>query len=273
MVMVFKRFSIFIPMLRLPIWPTSIERLSRQTFRIQLFYALVYPFASGIVIYAGLMAFSLVLTNITGFLPQIARDLYEGHLNTASSIFLWLIAFFLGGFIAGFCVEREKLKKLRYLHLLPLVLVAAVFTTVGLSGHDSVTMHPVAFPAMVLLSVGILNAMVSLTTSSLVKASQMTGVINELGVDIAELFHSDGEQRRLIRREATLRLVVMSSFISGAVVSVAWFPILKNGIFFIPASIITLVILHDILRFRKSPIGTKIQLFEEEDEEGEKEGV
>ena len=70
----------------------------KQSFRSVMLYAVAYPFSTGIVIYAGLMTFSMVLTNITGFLPQIAKDLYEGQLNTAGSIFLWLFAFFLGGF-------------------------------------------------------------------------------------------------------------------------------------------------------------------------------
>ena len=88
--------------------------------------------------------------------------------------------------------------------------------------------------------------MVSLTTSSLIKASQMTGVVNELGVDIAEIFHSEGEKRRLIQREALLRLVVMSSFLLGALFSVAIFPQAGTRIFLLPASIIAVVILQNL---------------------------
>lgn len=91
--------------------------------------------------------------------------------------------------------------------------------------------------------------MVSLTTSSLIKASQMTGVVNELGVDIAELFHSEGEKRRLIQREALLRVIVMCSFLLGAMFSVAVFPALQTKIFYFPAGIIATIMLHDILRF------------------------
>lgn len=224
------------------------KKVPRRAFTIKKLYAFVYPFSSGIVIYAGLMTFSMVVTNITGFLPQIARDLYEGQINTAGSIFLWLFAFFLGGFCAGWCVEQEKIRKWRYLHLLPLVIVMSLYTLVGFSGHFS-GLHPLNFPAMLLFSIGIQNAMVSLTTSSLIKASQMTGVVNELGVDIAEIFHSEGEKRRLIKREALLRVIVMCSFILGAMFSVAFFPQLQTKIFFVPAGIIAGVIVHDIFRF------------------------
>jgi len=225
------------------------KKTRRQAFPVKMLYAFVYPFSSGIVIYAGLMTFSVVLTNVTGLLPQIAKDLYEGRLNTAGSIFLWLFAFFLGGFFAGWCVEREKLLKWRYLHLLPLLVVGGIFMIVGFSGTHSMAFHPIMFPGMVLFSIGIQNAMVSLTTSSLIKASQMTGVVNELGVDIAEIFHSEGEKRRLIQREALLRLIVMCSFLLGAVFSVAVFPALQTKIFFFPAGIIAAVMLHDIWRF------------------------
>jgi uncharacterized membrane protein YoaK (UPF0700 family) len=224
------------------------KKVSRKAFSIKMLYAFVYPFSSGIVIYAGLMTFSVVVTNITGLLPQIARDLYEGQLNTAGSIFLWLFAFFFGGFFAGWCVEREKVRKWRYLHLLPLLVVMTLFILVGMS--NAITgLHPITFPSMVLFSIGIQNAMVSLTTSSLIKASQMTGVVNELGVDIAEIFHSEGEKRRLIQREALLRLIVMCSFLLGAMFSVAMFPALQTKIFFVPAGIIAGVIVHDIFRF------------------------
>ncbi len=214
-----------------------------------MLYSFTYPFSSGIVIYAGLMTFSVVVTNITGLLPQIAKDLYEGRLNTAGSIFLWLFAFFMGGFFAGFCVEREKLNKWRYLHLIPLGVVAVLFTIVGTSNQEAKTLHVITFPAMVLFSIGIQNAMVSLTTSSLIKASQITGVVNELGVDIAEIFHSEGEKRRIIQREAFLRLIIMVSFLMGAMMSVALFPILHTKVFLLPAGIITFIILHDIIWF------------------------
>ncbi|MBU6342791.1 MAG: DUF1275 family protein, partial [Bacteroidetes bacterium] len=144
-------------------------------------------------------------------------------------------------------VEREKLHKWRYLHLLPLLTVAALFVLVAIWGARA--MHPVVFPALVLFSIGIQNAMVSLTTSSLIKASQMTGVVNELGVDIAEIFHSAGDQRRIIQREALLRLIVMVSFLLGAMFSVAVFPMMQTGIFYFPAGIIIAIMLHDIVRF------------------------
>ncbi len=227
----------------------SAGQINRRSFRIKMLYAFVYPFSSGIVIYAGLMTFSMVVTNVTGLLPQMARDLYEGKLNTAGSIFAWLFAFFLGGFFAGWCVEREKLMKWRYLHLFPLLVVAGIFSFVGASGHNTSTLHPGFFPGIILFSIGIQNAMVSLTTSSLIKASQMTGVVNELGVDIAEIFHSEGEKRRLIQREAMLRLIVMVSFLLGALCSVAFFPILGTQVFFMPAGILCVLIVHDILRF------------------------
>jgi uncharacterized membrane protein YoaK (UPF0700 family) len=221
----------------------------RQSFSIKVLYSFAYPFSSGIVIYAGLMTFSVVVTNVTGLLPQIAKDLYEGDWSTAGSIFLWLFSFFMGGFFAGWCVEREKLNKWRYLHLLPLLVVASLFVVVGRSADGSSTLHPLVFPGMVLFSIGIQNAMVSLTTSSLIKASQLTGVVNELGVDIAEIFHSEGEKRRLIQREAFLRLIIMFSFLLGAMFSVALFPRLGTQVFFVPAGIIVAVILHDLWRF------------------------
>ncbi len=221
----------------------------KRSFRSVMLYAVAYPFSTGIVIYAGLMTFSMVLTNITGFLPQIAKDLYEGQLNTAGSIFLWLFAFFLGGFFAGWCTEREKLLKSRYLHLLPLVTVMMVYAGIGISGQRTENLHPVAFPVMILFTIGVLNAMVSLTTSSLIKASQMTGIVVELGVDVAELFHSDGAKHLLIRREAWLRIVVMCSFIGGAMCSVALFPSIGTKVFLIPSAIVAMVIMYDLWKF------------------------
>jgi uncharacterized membrane protein YoaK (UPF0700 family) len=224
-------------------------KVRRQSIQIKMLYAFVYPFSSGIVIYAGLMTFSVVVTNITGLLPQIAKDLYEGEWHTAGSIFMWLFAFFMGGFIAGWCVEREKLNKWRYLHLVPLFIVMILFMVVGSSVREAGVLHPLAFPGMVLFCIGIQNAMVSLTTSSLIKASQITGVVNELGVDIAEIFHSDGEKKRLIQREALLRIIIMFSFLGGAMCSVALFPIMGTTIFYIPAGIIGALIVHDLWRF------------------------
>jgi len=239
----------FFETLKTPFLGPEGATVRKRSFRSVMLYAMAYPFSTGIVIYAGLMTFSMVLTNITGFLPQIAKDLYEGQLNTAGSIFLWLFAFFLGGFFAGWCSEREKLLKSRYLHLLPLLTVVLIYSGIGISGQKTENLHPVAFPSMILFTIGILNAMVSLTTSSLIKASQMTGMVVELGVDVAELFHSEGEKHRLIRREAWLRIVVMCSFIGGAMLSVAFFPSIGTKVFYVPSAIVAGVMLYDIWRF------------------------
>jgi len=239
----------FLKNFKTPFFGPEGATVRKRSFRSVMLYAVAYPFSTGIVIYAGLMTFSMVLTNITGFLPQIAKDLYEGQLNTAGSIFLWLFAFFLGGFFAGWCSEREKLLKSRYLHLLPLLTVMLIYAGIGISGQRTENLHPVAFPSLILFTIGVLNAMVSLTTSSLIKASQMTGMVVELGVDVAELFHSEGEKHRLIRREAWLRIVVMCSFIGGAMLSVALFPSIGTKVFFVPSGIVLGVILYDVWKF------------------------
>jgi uncharacterized membrane protein YoaK (UPF0700 family) len=222
---------------------------NKNNFRYKILYAFSYPFSSGIVIYAGLMTFSVVVTNITGLLPQMAQSLYKGEFNAAGAIFLWLFSFFMGGFLAGYCVEREKLRKKRFLHLFPLLVVIFLFVWIAYSDKNSTTLSPIAFPGMLLFAIGIQNAMVSLTTSSLIKASQITGVVNELGVDIAEIIHSEGEKRKVIQREALLRIVVMCSFLLGALFSVAVFPILHTKIFLMPALIITLVMAFDLWNF------------------------
>ncbi len=224
------------------------EKIRRRSFRVKMLYAFVYPFSSGIVIYAGLMTFSVVVTNVTGLLPQIARDLYSGDLRAAGVHFSPALHF-PRRFFAGWCVEREKLLKSRYLHLVPLSVVAGIFTFVASLPDDSSALHPVIFPGIMLFSIGIQNAMVSLTTSSLIKASQMTGVVNELGVDIAEIFHSEGEKRRLIQREALLRVTVMVSFLMGAMFSVGCFPGCIPIYF--PAGIIVAIMIYDTWRFRK----------------------
>jgi uncharacterized membrane protein YoaK (UPF0700 family) len=241
--------SEFLETIKTPFLGPEGATVRKRSFRSVMLYAVAYHFSTGIVIYAGLMTFSMVLTNITGFLPQIAKDLYEGQLNTAGSIFLWLFAFFLGGFFAGWCSEREKLLKTRYLHLVPLLTVMLMYAAIGISGQRTENLHPVAFPGMILFTIGILNAMVSLTTSSLIKASQMTGMVVELGVDVAELFHSEGEKHLLIRREAWLRIVVMCSFIGGAMLSVALFPAIGTKVFYFPSAIILGVIVYDVWKF------------------------
>jgi uncharacterized membrane protein YoaK (UPF0700 family) len=201
------------------------------------------------VIYAGLMTFSIVVTNITSLLPRLASGLYEGRWSTALAVVGWLFSFFLGGFLAGFCVEQEKLRGWRYFHLLPLFVVIFLFIDTGLSSTEALEAYHTLFPGLMLFSLGVLNAMVGLRISSILKASQITGVVNQLGVDVSKMLHTRGEARKVIRRGAFLRLITMLSFITGAVLSVALFPLLHLHIFFIPATIISIVILHDLVRF------------------------
>lgn len=225
------------------------QRIGRKVYRVKLFYALALPLAAGTVIYAGLMTFSIVVTNVTSLLPELATDVYKGDWVTAGGILGFLFAFFMGGFTAGFCVEQEKLRGWRYFHLFPLFLTVFCFVFVGLSTPESIAGHPVLAPSSMLFSLGVLNAMAGLRISSLLKASQITGVINELGVDMAEIMHAHGEARRVIKREAYLRLITMLSFIVGAMASVAMFPLWHLHVFLIPAGIVAIVMVHDLVRF------------------------
>lgn len=231
--------------------PTGIRphKIGRKVYRVKLFYAVALPLASGTVIYAGLMTFSMVVTNVTSLLPELATDLYEGDWVTAGAILGLLFSFFLGGFAAGFCVEQEKLRHWRYIHLLPLLVAVFFFVYVGMSTPASIAYHTALAPSAMLFSLGVLNAMVGLRISSLLKASQITGVINELGVDLAEMLHATGEKRRVIKREAFLRMVTMLSFVAGAMISVALFPLWQLHVFLIPAAIVLVVVVHDLLRF------------------------
>lgn len=224
-------------------------KIGRKVYRVKLFYAIALPLAAGIVIYAGLMTFSVVVTNITSLLPDLATDLYEGDWATAMAILGWLFSYFLGGFTAGFCVEQGKRHHWRYVHLLPLLLAVLFFLFVAWSTPDSIVRNPAYAPGVLLFSLGVLNAMVSLRISSLLKASQITGVVNELGVDVAEMLHTAGERRRVIQREAFLRLVTMLSFIAGAMLSVALFPVWQMQVFALPAAIVVVVVMHDLMRF------------------------
>lgn len=225
------------------------QKIGRKVYRVKLFYAIALPLASGTVIYAGLMTFSMVVTNVTSLLPALATDLYEGDWVTAGAILGLLFSFFLGGFAAGFCVEQEKLRHWRYVHLAPLLVAVFFFVYVGLSTPASIAYHTALAPSAMLFSLGVLNAMVGMRISSLLKASQITGVINELGVDVAEILHATGEKRRVIKREAFLRMITMLSFIIGAMISVALFPLWQLHVFLIPAAIVLVVVLHDLLRF------------------------
>ncbi|MDX2134391.1 MAG: YoaK family protein [Saprospiraceae bacterium] len=225
------------------------QKIGRKVFRVKLFYALALPLAAGNVIYAGLMTFSIVVTNITSLLPELATDLYEGDWATAGAIFALLFAFFMGGFASGFFVEQEKQRHWRYFHLLPLLFVVGFFVYAGLSTPESIARDSALAPAGMFFSVGVLNSMVGLRISSLLKASQITGVVNELGVDLAEILHARGEARRVIKREAFLRFVTMLSFVAGAMLSVALFPQWRLQVFLIPAAIVMVVVIHDLVRF------------------------
>ncbi len=48
-------------------------KVRRQSFPVKMMYSFVYPFSSGIVIYAGLMTFSVVVTNITKPRPRLPK--------------------------------------------------------------------------------------------------------------------------------------------------------------------------------------------------------
>src|ERR1044072_3278016 len=97
------------------------HRGRKRNFKHDLRLAVLLCFTAGMVNAAGLFAFSVLTTNVTGHAALLAHKLATGDLQAAWIIGLWLLLFLAGAFFSSFCIGRVGQNK-RFAYTLPIII-------------------------------------------------------------------------------------------------------------------------------------------------------
>jgi len=226
--------------------------------------AILLSLAAGLVNAEGLLGFSVLTTNVTGHAALFAENISIKDWTTSWVIALWMLLFLAGAFTSSFIIDIIG-KNQRYSNLLPLsleFLILIIIATFGNYYKNSIAAHQL-FAGSLLFAMGMQNALVSIISRKVVRTTHLTGTFTDLGIELAQLKFIKPERKTELWSQIGLKLYIISSFITGALLGAYAFGSIHYYSFFAPATILILTILFDGFRvtakryYRK--IGNKIK--------------
>lgn len=179
---------------------------------------------AGAINVAGFMEFGYYCANMTGNASAFALNLQQGQPEQALRALELGCSFVIGATVCTFLVNMGRRRHWRAVYAVSIVLEAALLAALG--GANALNLFgPVSFlPALTLcFLMGLQNATVTRISGSVVRTTHITGMLTDLGIEIADWFdarrhHVRGKQLFLIRQRLRLHLQIVVCFVGGGVV-------------------------------------------------------
>lgn len=223
-----------------------IKRLSRHQESDNLKLAATTAIAAGMVNVASLIAFFSFTSNVTGHMAIFAEEISKGHMHQVSIVFLWLTSFLTGAFFSNFIINSFKKKRVIIGHATPIFLEILLLFGVGYYGNEfyNESLQETEYlTAVLLLSMGLQNGMVSTVSDGVVKTTHVTGLFTDLGTELSRFIL--GESSSTLRGKILLRVVIAGFYLGGGIVG--GFVYLNYGfhVFYVAAAVLVVVFIHD----------------------------
>ena len=204
---------------------------------------------AGLVNAEGFLGFSVLTTNITGHAALLAEGIAEQNWENAQVTVLWMLLFLAGAFTSGLFLSLFGANQ-RYSYSIPIVIEIIIlgFSTIYGYRYEGSILSKIALPGSLLFAMGLQNALVSMVSGSVVRTTHLTGIITDLGIELAQLLKTTVNDRKALLLKIRLKLFIVSSFLSGAITGAYLFKRIGFRSFYIPIVILTFVLLSDVFR-------------------------
>jgi uncharacterized membrane protein YoaK (UPF0700 family) len=187
--------------------------------------AVLLTFITGSVNAVGLLGvFHGATTHVTGTVTSGALALQQGNVDDALRAAGVVAAFFAGALCSGLIVGSPEVRRGRrygwalVLEALLLLVAWGLFAR----GHTAAV-------ALAAMSAGLQNGMLTTWSGAVLRTSHLTGVVTDLGVNLA--FALRGNDRR---RELKVHAALLSGFFLGGVATSALWATLGYGVLAVP---------------------------------------
>lgn len=179
---------------------------------------------AGAINVAGFMEFGYYCANMTGNASALALNLQKGALQEGLRALELGGSFVLGAVICTILVNIGHRQRWPAKYVFSILLEAGLLALMGLvnaiRGFDQASFFP-AFTLAFLM--GLQNATVTRISGSVVRTTHITGMMTDLGIEIADLLDSwrynvSNEHRHSIKQRLWLHLQIIGSFVVGGVI-------------------------------------------------------
>lgn len=221
----------------------------RRTYGHNLRLAVLLCLVAGFVNAAGLLAFSILTTNITGHAATLAIDLGNGNLAGVAVALGWLCLFLAGAIFSGWYTSFMGKHK-RYAYTVPLFIEFCILLLIAFQNDSSgvAAMGNNYIAGSLLFVMGMQNALVTVISSSVVRTTHLTGIMTDLGISLSNAIRNRFRLTKGLRQRLVLQANIILFFLIGGVLGALFFQQYLYYAFIIPAGIIVGTIFFDAFR-------------------------
>jgi uncharacterized membrane protein YoaK (UPF0700 family) len=213
--------------------------------------------AAAMVNVAGVMVFFAYTSNITGHVATLAQEIVKGHWYQTAIVFIWLMMFFGGSFVAQLLISRFEKTGSSTSHALPIILEILVLLYIGFYGHfyyhESLKETEVLI-ASLLFCMGLQNSMVAILSGNQVKTTHLTGLITDLGREVS-LWLFEKHQTPKLMVKLKLHVTILLFYLMGGIFGGYLFLYYEFQVFYLVAIILISVLYFHLTRRRRNQAG------------------
>lgn len=224
---------------------------TRRTFSHNLRLAVLLSTTAGFVNAAGLVAFAVLTTNITGHAAELAVSTSTGDWRLVKLGALGLLLFLAGAFFSSWYIGKMGRHR-RFVYSVPLLIELSVLVYIAFygQGYDEGTAVPEHYAGALLFVMGMQNALVSVVSRSVVRTTHLTGMVTDFGIALAELVRKKLKAGTSLRQRLTLHISIIFFFLFGGYCGAMAMAHYSYPSFLIPAGLILFTMLYDVFRMR-----------------------
>jgi uncharacterized membrane protein YoaK (UPF0700 family) len=206
--------------------PDHLSHYSRRNVGIWLSLA----FQAGVINAGGVLACHRFVTHTTGFGTTFGTEVAFGRFWTGVGMLSVPLFFITGTMISAFLIDRRIIKhqKPKYnVVLFIMTILMGITTFAGVSGNFGAFGEPLtmnrdyALLALLCLTSGLQNAMITTAFGAIVRTTHLTGISTDLGIGLVRLISNAQEPENRLNefRAVWMRIGIISFFIAGSTVS------------------------------------------------------
>ncbi|GGH21616.1 DUF1275 domain-containing protein [Sphingobacterium alkalisoli] len=227
-----------------------------RTFFHNLRLASLLSVVAGMVNITGVLAFQTLTTNLTGHFAFFAEELFLRSYTTALVYLLYVLCFLFGAFLSGLLMEKTSQFNPHAGYVAPVSLEIILLVSVGLLGSMKIggtLLSSTSLACMLLLAMGLQNALVTKVSQSVVRTTHLTGLFTDLGIELSRLvLGSDiaGIKQKQLYKSIQLKLAIISCFFVGGILGGFCHRHIALSTLFIPAGLLLFTLWYDQILFR-----------------------
>lgn len=209
---------------------------------------------AGMVNIVGVLAFHTLTTNVTAHFTFITHELFLEHYKLVLVSLAFVFSFFLGAFLANTSMELTLKKMTNSPYVFPISLEILFLLLVALADFKSSDM-PIWLSCILLLAMGVQNAMVTKISGSVVRTTHLTGLFTDLGIELSQMiFYKKNKDRKRLKRGIILKMIIIAGFFLGGIIGAFLYGWFERKALLVPVVILLFALYYDrfLLRYYRS---------------------